>query len=200
MTEETFPTIHSRSKVKQHHCVERSPIEMAVRSMEKKSQEMAQLAQTFSSHGEEQSVASLNSLTMALNGVIDAEVNGGIRMYREAFLLPSVRGGLSLEDQAWIPRLERAIQENVRVVGVALDVHRLRCPSNLQQLQDKLDRTSTSPSLSLFPDLCYILSTYSIIRILSRENVGYSRFCRMIDLTLSPMIHSFLSSSILRFE
>ena len=80
----------------------------------------------------------MSAFTMALNGVVDAEVNGGIRMYREAFLTNQyLQENPNMEE--WVNRLKAAIKESVRIVGKALDIHRVHCPTNLSQLQEKLD-------------------------------------------------------------
>ena len=57
-----------------------SPIEVAIDTMSKMNQELQSLILRFSAPDPENS---LNPLTMRLNGVIDAAVNGGIAKYQE---------------------------------------------------------------------------------------------------------------------
>ena len=135
VTEETFPGILSRSKVTKHHEIELSPIQTAVQSIEKKNDEITTLYTSVESKDK-----GVGSLTMALNGIIDAEVNGGIQKYREAFLTPEYLeinpGNEAIEDTQ---RLKNAIKQSIEIVGTALKVHRELCPENMVQLQEKLD-------------------------------------------------------------
>ena len=57
-----------------------TPIEVAIDTMSRMNQELQSLVLRFSSPDPENS---LNPLTMRLNGVIDAAVNGGIARYQE---------------------------------------------------------------------------------------------------------------------
>ena len=147
-TEDSFPAVHSRSKIVKQEVVERSPIETAVRSIEKKTADIERMCSALQSGAD----APVNALTMALNGVIDAEVNGGLRMYREAFLVPAyLQENPATDSTKWIARLKAAIADSIRVVGEALALHRRLCPPNLVQLQEKLDST---PFPSLPPPAC----------------------------------------------
>lgn len=84
---------------------------------------------------------SVGSLTMALNGIIDAEVNGGIQKYRDAFLSDEyLKEYPADETKIHIKRLKTAIKNSIEIVGEALSIHRKHCPANLTQLQEKLDR------------------------------------------------------------
>lgn len=155
VTEETFPSILTRSKVKEHHQIEISPIETALRSIEKKNSEITDLYTTLSVEPKQEKVA---SLTMTLNGIIDAEVNGGIPKYKEAFLLPDYLETYPEDTK----RLKEALRKFIQVVGEALKVHKKLCPENLSQLQEKLEGMYKQTSISI-----YIIILYKIINIFS---------------------------------
>lgn len=135
VTEETFPSILSRSKVCERHQIELSPIETAIQSIEKKNNEIRNMYIDLTP----ESSKTVGSLTMALNGIIDAEVNGGIQKYKDAFLCDEYIEEYP-NDEIHIKRLKLAIKNSIEIVGEALKIHRKYCPSNLTQLQEKLDR------------------------------------------------------------
>ena len=60
---------------------ELSPINTAIEAMEKKNRELRILIDSYKAQRE----TNANPLTMALNGTIDAVVQGGIKKYEEAF-------------------------------------------------------------------------------------------------------------------
>ena len=135
MTEETFPSILSFSRVIERHEVELTPIENAIVNIERKNEELRDI---YTSLSDPTSSASINGLTMALNGVIDAEVNGGIKKYQEAFFSPEfLQENPNNENN--IIRIKQALRESIEIVEKALILHRSRCPANLQKLQEKLD-------------------------------------------------------------
>lgn len=86
-------------------------------------------------------------LSMALNGIIDAAVNGGTDKYVEAFLTdaylqlkseretPGVDGGVSLEQhRQWQLDLKRALRDQQLVLRDALDVFAKRSDEKLSGL------------------------------------------------------------------
>ena len=100
-TEDSFPCLLQRSEVSQAIVIEMSPIENAIVTVRTKSRQLKEFEQIFSiqdsNHGRQhQSLHSnlnvgpasrnVNTFTMALNGAVDAPVNGGVPMYRNAFL------------------------------------------------------------------------------------------------------------------
>ena len=71
-------------------------------------------------------------------GFIDAEVNGGVKKYQQAFFndecLQEYENAAVLVQQ-----LKDLLRESVVVLGNALETHRRKCPENLLKLQEKLD-------------------------------------------------------------
>lgn len=81
------------------HCVpqvEVSPLENAIQVVENKNQELRAL---IGQYQHKQAHGNVSLLSMCLNGVIDAAVNGGIARYQEVSLPPRA---------AWLPGRPRA--------------------------------------------------------------------------------------------
>jgi hypothetical protein len=74
----------NRTRVVQCNTEELSPIQNAIKSMQDKN---AELMVIIEEHAKNPGL-SINPLTMALNGVIDAAVMGGTNKYHEAFFTP----------------------------------------------------------------------------------------------------------------
>ena len=62
--------------------IQLNPIELALDTVTKKNKQLRHLVGQYSTNPEK----SLSTLTMTLNGVIDAAVNGGITKYQEVSL------------------------------------------------------------------------------------------------------------------
>eukprot|EP00003_Mantamonas_plastica_P030978 TRINITY_DN7864_c0_g1_i4.p1 TRINITY_DN7864_c0_g1~~TRINITY_DN7864_c0_g1_i4.p1 ORF type:complete len:246 (-),score=76.30 TRINITY_DN7864_c0_g1_i4:973-1710(-) len=76
--QDTFPTFHRRAEVIKSDDIILSPLEYAVKSVRDKNGE---LTKTISANKHSTKEDYQSSFTMALNGVIDAAVNGGVYMY-----------------------------------------------------------------------------------------------------------------------
>lgn len=63
--------------------VEMSPLENAIEVLENKNQQL----RTLISQCQTRQMQNINPLTMCLNGVIDAAVNGGVARYQEVIFL-----------------------------------------------------------------------------------------------------------------
>ncbi|KAI8393718.1 uncharacterized protein BYT42DRAFT_609489 [Radiomyces spectabilis] len=124
--EESFPTIARRSKIVSITVKEVSPIENAVVAMENKNRELEELQKKYMVYVVQSRPPSgpinINPFSMALNGAVDAPVNGGVPLYKKAFLTteyweqhPDMR--------PWIGRLRAAIDDQVRIISDCLDTH-----------------------------------------------------------------------------
>ncbi|KAJ1559671.1 hypothetical protein HK405_009755 [Cladochytrium tenue] len=80
---------------------------------------------------------SINLFTMALNGAVDAPVNGGVPMYRRAFLADSYRAARP-GDAATVDALERAIDDQVEIVHRCLAIHDAIVPAEMRPLHESL--------------------------------------------------------------
>lgn len=117
--EETFPTTARRSKVIEIQEHEISPIENAVFAMEKKNQELLDLEQKYALYlrnGERRpstaGSVNISPFSMALNGAVDAPVNGGVALYRKAFLTDAY-WEKNPDMRPWARRLRDAIHDQV---------------------------------------------------------------------------------------
>ena len=79
-----------------------------------KSRELEALAAAYMAN------SSLNSnpFTMALNGVVDAAVNGGVNMYRTTFFVPEYIQK-NPEHKKWVEELKEALMQQVRAAPPA---------------------------------------------------------------------------------
>jgi dedicator of cytokinesis protein 3 len=78
-----FPGVHLRSEILLTKTFELSPLQTAILTLAEKNEQLNYLQKIYSKSDVE---VSLNPLTMAINGTVDALVNGGITLYRMAFL------------------------------------------------------------------------------------------------------------------
>ncbi|KAI9303949.1 hypothetical protein BJ944DRAFT_240997 [Cunninghamella echinulata] len=122
-SQDVFPTIALRSKIKFIQIKEISPIENAVNAMNNKTNELISLDKVYADHiGQSQSNFNLNPFSMALNGAVDAPVNGGVPLYKKAFLSSYYRKKHP-KLIPWIDLLKKAIDEQVLVIDRCLVTH-----------------------------------------------------------------------------
>uniref|UniRef100_G3N402 Dedicator of cytokinesis 3 n=1 Tax=Gasterosteus aculeatus aculeatus TaxID=481459 RepID=G3N402_GASAC len=105
-----LPGISRWFEVQKRELVEVSPLENAVSVVENKNQELRTL---ISQYQHKQLQGNINLLSMTLNGVIDAAVNGGIARYQEAFFDKEYITSHP-EDTEKITQLKDLMQEQVR--------------------------------------------------------------------------------------
>ncbi|KAJ8260316.1 hypothetical protein GJAV_G00179570 [Gymnothorax javanicus] len=130
-----LPGISRWFEVEKRELVEVSPLENAIYVVENKNQELRTLISQYQHkqhlHG------NINLLSMCLNGVIDAAVNGGIARYQEAFFDKEYISGHP-EDTEKISQLKDLMQEQVHVLGVGLAVHEKLVHPEMRPLHKKL--------------------------------------------------------------
>jgi hypothetical protein len=78
-----------------------------------------------------------NPLTMCLNGSVDAPVNGGVPMYRRAFLAPAF-AERNPEYRSLATRLSDLIDQQVVIISRALVVHGQLISAELRPLHETL--------------------------------------------------------------
>uniref|UniRef100_A0A8C3EWG0 Dedicator of cytokinesis 3 n=1 Tax=Corvus moneduloides TaxID=1196302 RepID=A0A8C3EWG0_CORMO len=162
----SLPGISRWFEVERRELVEVSPLENAIQVVENKNQELRTL---ISQYQHKQMHGNINLLSMCLNGVIDAAVNGGIARYQEAFFdkdyITKHPG-----DAEKITQLKELMQEQVHVLGVGLAVHEKFVHPEMRPLHKKLiDQFQMMRSslyhvsqYSLFPFLNYMIKHLSI--------------------------------------
>jgi hypothetical protein len=134
ITEEAMPATLGRVLVKDCEKKEISPIENAIIAMSDKNVELMALTK----EKQDNPHVSVNPLSMVLSGVIDAAVMGGTDKYREAFFKPTY-----LEENAssahFVDTLRKLIGKTVTICEIGLMVHKMHCPSSLQEKQKLLE-------------------------------------------------------------
>uniref|UniRef100_F7A6C1 Dedicator of cytokinesis 3 n=1 Tax=Ornithorhynchus anatinus TaxID=9258 RepID=F7A6C1_ORNAN len=130
----SLPGISRWFEVERRELVEVSPLENAIQVVENKNQELRTL---ISQYQHKQMHGNINLLSMCLNGVIDAAVNGGIARYQEAFF---DRDYITKHpgDAEKITQLKELMQEQVHVLGVGLTVHEKFVHPEMRPLHKKL--------------------------------------------------------------
>uniref|UniRef100_A0A8C1NS34 Dedicator of cytokinesis 4 n=1 Tax=Cyprinus carpio TaxID=7962 RepID=A0A8C1NS34_CYPCA len=83
------------------------------------------------------SMLNINPLTMCLNGVIDAAVNGGLARYQEAFFAKDYIANHP-EDGEKITRLRELMFEQAHILEFGLAVHEKFVPQDMRPLHKKL--------------------------------------------------------------
>uniref|UniRef100_A0A3P9JKJ7 Dedicator of cytokinesis 3 n=1 Tax=Oryzias latipes TaxID=8090 RepID=A0A3P9JKJ7_ORYLA len=129
-----LPGISRWAEVERREVVEVSPLENAIYVVENKTQELRTL---ISQYQHRQHHGNINSLSMCLNGVIDAAVNGGIARYQEAFFDKDYINSHP-EDIERITHLKDLMQEQVHILGVGLAVHEKLVHPEMRPLHKKL--------------------------------------------------------------
>ncbi|XP_058535055.1 dedicator of cytokinesis protein 3 isoform X7 [Ochotona princeps] len=130
----SLPGISRWFEVERRELVEVSPLENAIQVVENKNQELRAL---ISQYQHKQVHGNINLLSMCLNGVIDAAVNGGIARYQEAFFDKDyiIKHPADAEK---ITQLKELMQEQVHVLGVGLAVHEKFVHPEMRPLHKKL--------------------------------------------------------------
>ncbi|EJU03981.1 hypothetical protein DACRYDRAFT_105054 [Dacryopinax primogenitus] len=138
-TEAAFPTVLRRSEIVDSNVEEISPIEVALNDVLQKTKELTNLEVRYNNMSRTEQPISTNALSMSLNSAVDSPVNGGVGLYRQAFLgadyLP-----LHPENAALVQRLRDAIDEQVRVIARCLQLHGRLCPYEMQPFHQTLEK------------------------------------------------------------
>eukprot|EP00063_Salmo_salar_P015563 XP_013990398.1 PREDICTED: dedicator of cytokinesis protein 3-like isoform X3 [Salmo salar] len=129
-----LPGISRWAEVERRELVEVSPLENAIYVVENKTQELRTLT---SQYQHRQHHGNINPLSMLLNGVIDAAVNGGIARYQEAFFDKEYINSQP-EDTERIAQLNDLMQEQLHILGVGLAVHEKLVHPEMRPLHKKL--------------------------------------------------------------
>ncbi|KAG5459079.1 MAG: dedicator of cytokinesis-domain-containing protein [Olpidium bornovanus] len=118
-SEDTFPSLLRRSEVIRSETNEISPVENALIAMNTKNKELRSLAKKYGAIAADIAVSgpsqkvNANPLTMSLNGAVDAPVNGGVPMYKQAFFDPKYVEH-NPDKETLVRQLRDAINEQVR--------------------------------------------------------------------------------------
>lgn len=121
------------SEVVHKRVTELSPLEHACESVENMNRELERLVQSYMTEAGKP----ISPLSMRLQGVIEAAVNGGIAKYQDAFFNPKYIN-LHPEQGAYIRRLKQLIMQKVRILEGGLSIHGRHAPVSIQPLHMRL--------------------------------------------------------------
>ncbi|TKS90898.1 Dedicator of cytokinesis protein 3 [Collichthys lucidus] len=130
---QSLPGISRWFEVDKRELVEVSPLENAIEVIENKNLQL----RTLITQCQSRQMQNINPLTMCLNGVIDAAVNGGLARYQEAFFVKDYIMNHP-EDGDKIGRLRELMFEQAHILEYGLAVHEKFVPQDMRPLHKKL--------------------------------------------------------------
>uniref|UniRef100_A0A3Q4FYX5 Dedicator of cytokinesis 4b n=1 Tax=Neolamprologus brichardi TaxID=32507 RepID=A0A3Q4FYX5_NEOBR len=130
---QSLPGISRWFEVEKRELVEVSPLENAIEVIENKNLQL----RTLITQCQSRQMQNINPLTMCLNGVIDAAVNGGLARYQEAFFVKDYVMNHP-EDGEKIGRLRELMFEQAHILEYGLAVHEKFVPQDMRPLHKKL--------------------------------------------------------------
>ncbi|KAK3564766.1 hypothetical protein QTP86_025280 [Hemibagrus guttatus] len=130
---QSLPGISRWFEVEKRELVEMSPLENASEVIENKTLQL----RTLIAQCQTRQMQNINPLTMCLNGVIDAAVNGGLARYQEAFFAKDYISNHP-EDGDKITRLRELMFEQAHILEYGLAVHEKFVPQDMRPLHKKL--------------------------------------------------------------
>ncbi|XP_077356078.1 dedicator of cytokinesis protein 4b isoform X4 [Festucalex cinctus] len=130
---QSLPGISRWFEVDKRELVEVSPLENAIEVIENKNLQL----RTLITQCQSRQMQNVNPLTMCLNGVIDAAVNGGLARYQEAFFVKDYMMNHP-EDGEKIGRLRELMFEQAHILEYGLAVHEKVVPQDMRPLHKKL--------------------------------------------------------------
>ena len=134
-TEHPLPCLLNRARVVDCEAVERSPLDNAVKQMEDKNGELQGIITAI-----QKMPQNYNMLTMALNGTIDAAVQGGVENYRRLFFKDEYLLA-NPENAETVGQLKKLIGTQNQILEAGLAVHASIIPGNVRPLHDHLEQT-----------------------------------------------------------
>eukprot|EP00794_Sanderia_malayensis_P007122 gene7122-7926_t len=132
-TDKKFPNILRWSMVYESEREELDPLANAVETISSKNKELAEIVTKFEGYSE----SNINPLSMVLNGVIDANVNGGISKYQTAFLNEEYLF-LHPEKEDEVESLKTHLRNQVDELEAGLALHERLSTASLKPFHDKM--------------------------------------------------------------
>lgn len=131
--EQPLPGILRWFEVKSQTVQELNPVEFACETMGNVGKELFELVSQYKSDPRR----NINPFSMRLQGVIDANVMGGVSKYQEAFFTEQFLRENPKQSQN-VHRLKSLILEQMQVLETALELHGQLAPSSVQPLHNRL--------------------------------------------------------------
>ena len=135
-TSYALPGILRRFPVIQTNTIELSPLENAIETMENSNIKVRNLVLQYRSD----SALPINPLSLALNGIVDAAVMGGIVNYEKAFFNEEyLRKHHFKKDQEAINRLKDLIANQIPLLEAGIAIHKQRAPPSLRPFHEHME-------------------------------------------------------------
>ncbi|XP_045534421.1 dedicator of cytokinesis protein 3 [Papilio machaon] len=134
VTENTLPGILRWSEVISRSVEEIPPVEYACETMEATERELRSLISQYTADPTQ----NINPFSMRLQGTIDANVQGGISKYEQAFLTAEFARTASPRELAAAAKLRRLIASQLAVVDAGLTLHGRLAPEEVKPLHRRL--------------------------------------------------------------
>ncbi|XP_031345086.1 dedicator of cytokinesis protein 3 isoform X3 [Photinus pyralis] len=131
--ESLLPGILRCFEVVTRHTEEIAPVQYACETMESVEKEVRHLIVVYTAEPKR----NLNPFTMRLQGIIDANVQGGISKYQQAFFTQEFTK-LFPEHMTHVYRLKNLIFDAMQVLACGLELHGKLAPSGVQPLHQRL--------------------------------------------------------------
>ncbi|XP_045514580.1 dedicator of cytokinesis protein 4 [Pieris brassicae] len=149
VTENTLPNILRWSEVVTRSVEEIPPVEFACETMEATERELRNLISQYTADP----TRNINPFTMRLQGTIDANVQGGITKYEQAFLTAEFGRNASSREATAVAKLRRLVSSQLAVVEAALALHGRLAPEEVKPLHRRLVERFTQLRQNLGPGL-----------------------------------------------
>ncbi|KAG7299843.1 hypothetical protein JYU34_016862 [Plutella xylostella] len=155
VTENTLPGILRWSEVISRSVEELTPVEFACETIESTERELRHLISQYTAAP----ARNINPFSMRLQGTIDANVQGGVTKYQQAFLTPEFTHSASPCEAAAAARLRRLVTSQLAVVDAGLQLHGRLAPDEVKPLHRRLVerfnqlRQNLGPGLNTAPPL-----------------------------------------------
>jgi len=147
-TADIFPAVQRKSLVIKKKEVEVTPVDNAINAIQDKSKELLEVITKHENGGRD----NISPFTMVLKGVIDAAVNGGTKLYRDAFLSADYLV-IQPDKKPSVNKLKESFREQLEIVEKGLIIHAKICPEDLSSLQTQLEETFAKTKQDLLKDI-----------------------------------------------
>ncbi|XP_056641342.1 dedicator of cytokinesis protein 1 isoform X3 [Diorhabda sublineata] len=111
-----------------------SPLRNAIETMEKTNKTLTNYVVVSNKDKSMQ----INTLSLTLNGILDAAVMGGIKNYEEVFFTGDYETHHA-EDKILIEKLKDLIADQIPLLDLCVQIHKQKVPDNLRPLQKRLE-------------------------------------------------------------
>lgn len=139
-TDTELPSILRWLEIVEKEIEELSPIEFACEKMEEANCQLQTLIETYKNDEQNHAeIRSINPLSMKLQGMLDAAVQGGIPKYTDAFFNEEfLKKNDNESSHLYVARLVTLLAEQVQVLLNGLEIHGRLVPPGVQPLHKRL--------------------------------------------------------------